>query len=280
MLSHDFIRYAFIAGTGIAAASGLAGYFLVLRSQVFSGDALGHVAFAGALAALVFGFDARLGLFAATILAALGLGLLGQHGRADDVTIGGIFAWTLGLGALFLTLYTTSGSAAGGTVGVSTLFGSIFGLSRNSAIGAAIIGFSVGAVILFIARPLVFATLDEAVASARGLPVQALGLIFLVLVGVTTAEATQAVGALLVLGLLAAPAGAAHQLTQRPFVALWLSAAFAVLSVWGGLILAYAISSLPPSFTILAFACGFYTLAALLGTIRKEIKVTQREFVD
>ena len=57
LLGQPFLRYAFIAGAAIAAASGLTGYFVVLRSQVFTGDALSHVAFTGALAALAAGAD-------------------------------------------------------------------------------------------------------------------------------------------------------------------------------------------------------------------------------
>src|SRR5881392_2050252 len=98
MMHHAFFVHALLAGTGIAAAAGLAGYFLVLRAQVFSGDALSHVAFTGALAALAFGFDARLGLFIATVGVGLGLGLLGHRGRPDDVVIGSVFTWILGIG--------------------------------------------------------------------------------------------------------------------------------------------------------------------------------------
>src|SRR4051812_16465841 len=93
MLSHDFMRNAFLAGCAIAAASGLVGYFVVLRNQVFTGDALSHVAFTGALAALAFGVDVRLGLFAGVVVIALVLGVLGDRGHADDVVIGGVFAW-------------------------------------------------------------------------------------------------------------------------------------------------------------------------------------------
>ncbi len=269
MLAHDFIRNAFIAGTGIALASGLTGYFLVLRGQVFSGDALGHVAFAGTLAALVFGLDPRLGLFGFTVLAAVSLGLIGRRGQADDVTIGGFFAWVLGLGVLFLALYTTSHSATNGSKGVNTLFGSIFGLATGDATIAAIVGLAVSLIVIIIARPLVFVSLDESMAAARGLPVRAIGLIFLALLGITAAAATQAVGALLVLGLLAAPAGAALCLTSRPFRAMWLSAFFAVSSVWLGLGLAYALPKLPPSFTILAVASGIYLISAC--SIRKPV---------
>lgn len=277
MLSHDFIRNAFIAGTGIALASGLTGYFLVLRSQVFSSDALGHVAFAGTLAALVFGLDPRIGLFGFTVLAAAALGLLGRRGRADDVAIGGFFAWVLGLGALFLALYATSRSASDGARGINTLFGSIFGLAESDALVAAVIGLAVSIAVLAIARPLLFVSLDEAVAAARGLYVRAVSLIFLVLIGVTTAVATQAVGALLVLGLLAAPAGAALYLTARPFRAMWLSALFAVLSVWLGLALAYAAPRLPPSFAILAVASSFYAFSALASAMKKFLTVRHIE---
>ena len=67
LLGHPFLQHAVTAGTAIAVLSGLVGYFVVLRGQVFAGDALSHVAYAGALAALAAGVDLRIGLFAATI---------------------------------------------------------------------------------------------------------------------------------------------------------------------------------------------------------------------
>jgi zinc/manganese transport system permease protein len=261
MLSQPFMAHAFLAGTFIALAAGLVGYFVVLRRQVFTGDALSHVAFAGALAALAIGIDLRIGLFAACVIFALAMASLGQRGQADDVVIGSVFAWVLGLGVLFLTIYTTSRSAGNGRAGVSVLFGSIFGLSGSQAVTAALIGLGVSVVMAVIARPLLFASIDEAVAAARGVPVRLLGLLFLVLVGVTAGEATQAVGSLLLLGLIAAPAGAAYRLTRRPFRALWLSAVLAVGSMWLGLSLSYAAPSLPPSFAILAVATAIFAVS-------------------
>jgi zinc/manganese transport system permease protein len=263
MLSHPFMQYAFLAGTAVAAAAGLVGYVLVMRAQVFTVDALSHVAFTGALAALALGLDARAGLFGLTILVALGMGALGPRGRPDDVVIGGIFAWILGLGVFFLTLYTTTRSGAGnGTAGVTVLFGSIFGLSGARAAGTAVIALLICVAIVAITRPLLFASLDEAVAAARGVPVRLLGYGFLVLVAATTAESTQVVGALLILGLLAAPAGAAHQLTGRPLRGMALAAAIAVGSVWIGLTAAYVVPNTPPSFAILAVASLTYAAAA------------------
>jgi len=259
-LGHPFFANAMLAGTGIAAACGLVGYFLVLRAQIFTGDALSHVAFTGALAALAFGLDPRIGLFAATIAIAVLMGTLGRKGVADDVVIGNIFAWILGLGVFFLTVYTTSRSTANGSAGVTVLFGSIFGISSNDAVTAAVVGATVCVLTVALARPLLFATLDPAVAAARGVPVRLLGLGFLALVGACTAEATQAVGALLLLGLLAAPAGAASRLTTRPYRALGLSVVLAVADMWAGLGLSYAVPMLPPSFAIVAVAAGVFAV--------------------
>jgi zinc/manganese transport system permease protein len=263
-----FLLYALLAGTAIAAAVGLVGYFVVLRAQVFTGDALSHVAFTGALAALALGIDQRWGLFAATIGVGITLGVLGDRGRADDVVIGSVFAWILGLGVLFLSLYTTHSSASNGSASVDVLFGSIFGLSLSRAVTSAMIAAIITVAMVAIARPLLFASIDGVVAAARGLPVRLLGYSFLALVGAAAAEASQAVGALLLLGLLAAPAGTAQRLTTRPYPALLLSAGLAVATVWAGLLLSYLIPVLPPSFTILAVATGGYLLT-MLATRRR-----------
>ena len=204
MFAHEFMRNALIAGSFVGLACGLVGYFVVLRAQVFAGDALSHVAFTGGLAAAVLGLNILAGVFAATILGGIVMGLLGDKARADDVTIGSLFAWTLGLGVLFLTIFTTQDSAGNGTAGVRVLFGSIFGLSGSDVRTSVVLAVLASAVLLAIARPLLFASLDSAVAAAQGVPVRVLGLGFLALLGLVAAQATQAVGALLLLGLLAA----------------------------------------------------------------------------
>jgi zinc/manganese transport system permease protein len=268
MFAHEFMRNAVLAGSFVGLACGLVGYFVVLRAQVFAGDALSHVAFTGALAAAVLGVDILAGLFAATILGGIVMGVLGDKARADDVTIGSLFAWTLGLGVLFLTIFTTQNSAGNGTAGVRVLFGSIFGLSGADVRTAVVLAVLASALVLAIARPLLFASLDAAVAAAQGVPVRMLGLGFLALLGLVAAQATQAVGALLLLGLLAAPAGAAHRLTAHPYRGLALSALFSVGSIWIGLTLAYVFPTLPPSSMIIAAAVGIYALALAATTTR------------
>jgi len=268
MLGHEFLRNAYLAGTFVALACGAIGWFVVLRAQVFAGDALSHVAFAGALGAAALGIDIRLGLFAATLVVGAGLGGLGERARADDVVIGTVFAWVLGLGALFLSIFVSGSSGADGTAAVRVLFGSILGLSGGEARLAAAVAIVACAALTAIARPLLLSSLDPEVARGLGVPVRALGIVFFLILGAVAAEATQAVGALLLLGLLAAPGGAARLLTDRPWLGLGLSAAIAVGSMWLGLFLSYAIDSLPAGTAVIGVATAAFLLAALRDRLR------------
>lgn len=275
MLAQEYMRNALLAGTFVALACGACGWFVVLRGQVFAGDALGHVAFPGALAAAAAGADERIGLFAATVaaggaIAILGRGLLTAGGGraagaepAGDVTIGVAFTAILALGVFFLTRVQL-GSGGGGIVAAHTLFGSIFGLSGAEAGLAAGIGATVLAALAVLGRPLLFASVTPEIAGARGVPTRLLEIVFLALLGVVAAEASQAVGALLLLGLLAGPAAAAHRLAASAGTSLLIAAGLAVASVWAGLALAWALPSLPPSTAVVAVATAVYVLARVL----------------
>jgi len=287
MLGQEFMRNALLAGTFVALACGVSGWFVELRGQVFAGDALSHVAFPGALAAAAAGVDQRIGLFVATIAVGAAIGMLGRGvlaggrgggaqggagggagdagGAAQDTAIGIAFTFILGLGVFFLALAGTSAAGASGVAGAHTLFGSIFGLSAGEARLAAAIGLGAVLATAAIARPLLFSSVAPDVAAARGVPTRLLAIAFVALLGVVAAEATQAVGALLLLGLLAAPAAAAHRLTRAPFAGVALAGLLAVAATWGGLVLAYEIPSLPPSTAIVALAVGTYGVAALVS---------------
>jgi zinc/manganese transport system permease protein len=275
MLGQEFMQNALLAGTFIALACGVSGWFVVLRGQVFAGDALSHVAFPGALAAAAAGVDARVGLFAATIAVGAGIGALGRGvardggglraaSSSDDTAIGIAFTFILGLGVFFLTRLSMSSAGGSGIQGAHTLFGSIFGLGAGEARLAAVVGLAATLLTAMIARPLLFASIAPDVAAARGVPTRLLAVAFAALLGVVAAEATQAVGALLLLGLLAAPAAAAHRIANAPFVGIALAGLLAVAAMWGGLALSYVLPSLPPSTAIVAVAVGTYYVSSLL----------------
>jgi zinc/manganese transport system permease protein len=267
MLGHEFIRNAYLAGTLIALACGIVGWFTVLRGQVFAGDALSHVAFVGAIAAAVAGVDERVGLFVLTLGLAAVMAGLGRRAQADDVTIGVVFSWVLGIGVLLIAVLGTGSSGASGLIVANTLFGSIFGLGSGQSLVAAAVGLGVVLATLSIARPLLFASIDPQLAALHGVPVRILGLALLLLIGTVTAEGTQAIGALLVLGLIAAPAGAALRLTSKPYLGMAISATIALVAMWGGIALSYGIPSLPPSTAIIGLAVCAYALASVASTI-------------
>lgn len=269
MLGHDFMRNAFLVASAMALAGGLAGYFLVLRNQVFAADALGHVAFTGALAALVLGVSELAGAFGLTVLAAAFLSGMTAGSRAGDVVIGSFFAWVLGLGVLFLSLYvTTRSGSTNGAAGVTVLFGSVFGVGPAQARLSAAIGAGATAALLAIGRPLLFASVDDAAAAAYGVGVRAISLVFLLLVAVIVAEAVQVVGALLILGVFATPAAIAQRLTPRPYLGMMLSAGTALLGVWAGLTISYAVPHVPPSFAVTGVLFAGYVGVAGAGSLR------------
>lgn len=269
--AHEFIRHALLAGSGIAIGAGVVGWFLVLRLQAFAADALSHVAFTGALGALALGLDPQLGLLLLVVVVALGLAALGDRARADDVVVGSVFAWLLGLATLFLSVYATRRETGNGLVSITYLFGSIFGLDLAHTWTAAGLGLGAAALVLAVARPLLFASVDPPAAAGRGVPVRALGAAVLVLAGLTTAAGTQSVGALLMLGLLTAPAGAAHRVTGRPYLGIALSALIALASVWVGIALSYLVADVPPSFGIVGTAGTVFALAGTADVVRRRL---------
>jgi len=267
ILGYDFMQNAVLAGTFTALAAGLVGYYVVLRNEVFTSDALGHVAFTGGLGALLAGLQLLLGVFASTIAVAVGMGTLGGRARGRDVAIGTIFAWVLGVGVLFLSLYTSTRSGSGGgTAGVSILFGSILGLQQAQAAITAAAAVITTLGLFAIARPLLFISVDPDVAAARGVPTALVTVLFLILLGATVAEAVQAVGALLIFGLMVTPAAIAQRLTTRPFMGLLLSGALAIAFVWAGLALAFYVAY-PASFFITALAFGTYLATMIFGRV-------------
>src|SRR5258708_14481408 len=253
MLAYDVTAIALIAGGCIAAAAGLVGYFVVLRNQVFTTDALGHVAFTGGMGGLLVGLNLLVGVFGSCVAVALAIGSLGGRGRGRDVAIGTVFAWVLGMGLLFLSIFTSSHSASAGNTGISVLFGSILGMQPAQALIASGAGLLTCIALLVIARPLLFVSLDPEVATSRGVPIRVLTVLFLILVAITVAESVQAVGALLVFALMVTPAAVAQNLTTSPYTGMALSAAVAGLARLPGLSLALSIA-FPPPLLLPAFA--------------------------
>src|SRR5712692_4768810 len=262
LLQHEIVQNAFLAGTIVAIVTAVMGYFVVLRAQAFAGHALSHIGFAGATGAALLGVSSLLGMFALTLLAALGIGALGERIRGRDVEIGMVLSLALGLGVLFLSLYTQNATEA-----VGVLFGSILSVTRNDVLITLGCGLTTLLLIAFLFRPLLFASIDPEVAEARGVPVRLLSIAFMLLLAITVAEAIQVVGVLLVFALLVAPAATAERLTHRPLTAIALSIVLGLVFTWSGLILSFA-GLWPVSFYIAALASCSYLVSFGIGRLR------------
>jgi zinc/manganese transport system permease protein len=262
LLDQHFVHTALWAGAVVAVVSGAIGVFVVARGMSFAVHAISELGFTGATGALVLGLDPVLGILGGSLLVGLVLGLLSLRGRERDSAIGAVLAFGLGLGVLFLSLYQGYATEA-----TNLLFGSIVGVSdaqlRNLVIVAAIV--LVGLVVLY--RPLLFSSVDPEIAAARGVPLRALSVAIFLLLALTTAEAIQVVGVLLVLTLVITPAAAAQRLSGRPGRAVLLSVVIALVSTEGGILLSLA-KPWPTSFFIATISFAAYVGARVVDRNR------------
>lgn len=259
LLHYHFMHNAYLAGTLVAVISGIVGYFMVLRNLSFAGHSLANVGFAGATGAVLFGVAPITGLFVAGALAAVGIHSLNRGARQrrqSDIAVGAIFTAALALGYLFIHLATAEYAA--NVYGV--LFGDVLGIDDGAVRVTLLTGAALMLILLMVGRPLLFASLDPEVAAARGVPVRALALGYLLLLALVVAVAVQVVGVLLIFALLVTPAAIAQQVTTRPAHAIALAVALAVLFTWLGLALGY-FTPYPVGFFITTLAFGTYALA-------------------
>ena len=218
-----------------------------------SSHALAHVGFTGATAAVLIGADLILGTLVFTVATGIGMGLLGDKLRGRDTAIGTTLAFTMGLGLLFLYLSTKLSSMA-----TNILFGDILAVSDRTVCFAFLFAAVSLATMAVIYRPLLFASVDPEGAAVRGVPVRLLGVVFMVLLAWTVAQAVQVVGVLLIFSLLVTPAAAAQHLTARPALGIAWSVSLAVVSVWVGLTAACFPPYYPPSFFITTISFLLY----------------------
>jgi zinc/manganese transport system permease protein len=252
LLAQHFVHTALWAGAVVAVVSGVIGVFVVARGMSFAVHAISELGFTGAAGALVVGVDPVLGMLGGSLLVGLVLGLLSLRGRERDSAIGAVLAFGLGVGVLFLSLYQGYATEA-----TNLLFGSIVGVSDSQLRNLVIVGVIVLAGVAVLYRPLLFSSIDPEIAAARGVPLRALSVGIFLLLALTTAEAIQVVGVLLVLTLVITPAAAAQRLTGRPALALLLSVAIALISTEGGILLSLE-KPWPTSFFISAISFAAY----------------------
>ncbi|UNK47179.1 metal ABC transporter permease [Arthrobacter sulfonylureivorans] len=257
------VRNSLIAGAILGLVGGLIGVFVMMRDLAFAVHGIAELSFAGAAFALLIGANVVFGSLVGSVIAAVVLGVLGMRARDRNSITGVIMSFGLGLGILFLSLYegrsaNKFGLLTGQIVSVDTVQLNL--LAAGSAV--VVLG------LLAIWRPLTFASADPDLAEARGVPVGALAIVFMFLLGLAVALSIQVVGALLVLSLVITPAAAALRVSSSPRVVVLLSVLFAVTATLGGILLALG-GSLPISPYVTTISFLIYVVCRLAGARRQ-----------
>jgi zinc/manganese transport system permease protein len=248
VLGSNFMRNAFLAGSLVALAAGLLGYFVVIRQNAFAAHALAHIGFPGATAAILVGVPVTAGLAVFCVTGGLAIGFFGKRLADREVSTGTILAFATALGVLFSSLASKSASTV-----TSVLFGNLLAVSHDQLVVFGIFTVLLALAIGAIARPLAFASVNPDVAEAKGVPVRALGVVFMVLLALVITMAVQVVGTLLLFGLVVTPSATALAITARPTMVALVGTLLGLGAVVLGLVLA-AMFNLPPSFFIVSIS--------------------------
>lgn len=266
LLAYHFMVNALRAATVTAVIAGVAGWLMVLRRQTFAGHTLSVVAFPGAAGATWLGIGTLWGYFGFCVAAAAVIGATGRSSTrrgfaAESAVTGIVQAFALACGFLFVSLYK------GFLNGIDALlFGTFLGVTDHQLLVLTLVAVAALVALAALGRPLLFASVDPAVAAAQGVPVRLVGVAFLLVLGVAVAEVSQVTGALLVFALLVMPAAAAQRLTARPALGLALSVIIGVAVVWLGVGVSY-FSIYPTGFFVTTFGFAAYLAAVVAGRL-------------
>ncbi|MEN3222076.1 metal ABC transporter permease [Mycolicibacterium porcinum] len=262
ILTSAFMRNALIGGTLVALAAGLIGYFVIVRNTAFAAHALAHIGLPGATGAALLGLPVGLGLGAFCVGGALVIGALGSRAHDREVATGTVLALATGFGLFFNSLATKNSSTL-----TNVLFGNLLAITHQQLLTFTALLLVLAATVVFVFRPLLFASVNAQVAEAKGIPVRALSVLFMVLLGIAVTMAVLAVGTLLLFALVVTPAATAIMVTARPVLAMTISTGISVISVWAGLTVS-AIFNMPPSFVIVTIACGIWLVVWTVDRVR------------
>ena len=223
-------------------------------------------AFSGAAAATLLRIDQYVGLIVFSGLGVAGISQLSRGARREVATALSLVA-LLGLGALFLSM---SSEYAQGVY--SLLFGEVLGINTSEIMPVAIASAISLALVAQFYRPLLLSSLSPELGAVRGVSARKMDILFLAVLALATAMAVPVVGVLLVFSLMIAPPAVARSLTDRPALAILLSAVIALLTVWLAIASSY-VTDWPVGFFVGVIGAVFYGLEQLVATLRAAKKI-------
>ncbi len=268
------VRTAAVIGALTAVVSAVVGVFTVVRSQSFAGHALTDVATTGGSGAFLLGLSPLTGFIAGGVIGGGAMEMLGvERARSRDVATGIVLGAATGLSALFLYLDATRSATTGATQQI--LFGSIFTIDPSIVPAIVVLSAATVLVLGVIHRPLLLSSVSAELASARGISLRVVGLVFMLALAVAVGLSSIAIGSILSTALLIGPAATALRITANLRTAVVVACLFGVLTTWLGILLAYdsvswdpSSQGLPVSFFIVAIVFLLY-LASGLPFVRR-----------
>lgn len=262
--THEFMQRALIGGALIGFTNGFIGAFVVLRRLALMADSLSHSMLPGlAVGAMIFGLNLG-GLFLGGLLAALfvalGSQLISRSSRLkEDTALAILYTVAVSLGLVLLTFVKVRVSLN------HYLFGNILGLANSDlwlAYGLALVGVPLLAALQ---RPYLLLLFEPAVARSQGVRAGVLNLLLIILLVLTMVSSVQAVGVILMLGLLIAPAATVYMLCDSFPAMLWGGGVIGAVGSVGGLVLSYQVSNLPSGAAIVLVLGAIFFLAWLFS---------------
>jgi ABC-type Mn2+/Zn2+ transport system permease subunit len=271
-VSNQFMRHALLAGVLAVLTTSSVGTWVVLRSMSFLGEALAHGVLPGIAIAFITGGNTTVGAFLAAIVMVLGVNLIRAHSPLPtDTSIGVLFVGFLALGVVIMS------SQAGSYVGDLSrfLFGSITGIQMDDLVRqtvAAVV--TVGGTLVFY-RAFLVSTFDETQAHLLGLRPRLAHIALLVLIAVAVVALFEAVGSLLVVAFLIAPAATATMLLRRVPVIIAAAVAIGLLSVVIGLLVSFHYDTAAGA-TMALVAVSVFVLVLAGQTIKRGVSRWRR----
>ena len=259
----EFMRRVLVGGALIGFTNGFLGAFIVLRRMALMADALSHSLLPGLAVAFILFDLAPAGLFfgalVAALLVALGAQMLARSSRLkEDTALGILYTGAFSLGVVLIGIFKPRISLD------HYLFGNILGLSNSDIWLVYGISLLVVPLLTALQRPLFLTIFDPAVAMSQGIPVNILNFVLMVAIVLTMIVSVQAIGVIMLIGLLIIPAATIYLLCDSYPAMLWGGGALGMLGSWAGLLLSYWFN-LPSGACIVLVLVVVFFLAYLLS---------------
>jgi ABC-type Mn2+/Zn2+ transport system permease subunit len=271
---HEFMQRAFLACALIGFTNGFLSAFIVLRRLALMADALSHALLPGlAVGVILFGL-APISLFTgaatAALLVGLGAEIISQSSRVKEETaLAILYTVAFSAGIVLLNFAPVHVDI------LHYLFGNILGVSNTDLWTTYGISFATVATLVILQRPLLLMLFDQSVAATQGVNVAVLNYLLITLLVLAMISSLQAVGVILALGLLVAPAATVYLVSDSCTALFWGGGIIGLFGSCGGLLLSYWLN-LPSGACIVLFLgllfCLAYVFSPRYGLLRRFIK--------